>query len=110
MTDANTNLIAGVLGGIAAIVASAKWIADSFKEHRLAKEIKLTETLKELEIEREHNKRLDNELQLLKNDVSRIKIRMAAVLPLLKKMNNGDAETLQLLELLEDDPNITPAL
>jgi hypothetical protein len=109
MLDTNSNLIVGVLGGVAAIIGAAKWVADAFKEHRLAKEIKLIEIIEELDMEKAHNKRIDKELQTLKNDMSLMKIRMAAVLPLLKKMNAGDPETIELLELLTISPNVTPA-
>jgi hypothetical protein len=103
MISSENSIYIGILGGIAAIITSFKWIADSLTAWRIGREIKLEETVKELELEKERNKRIEMELQFIKNDLQRMKITMSAVLPLLRKMNAGDIETLNLLNLFEDD-------
>jgi ATP-dependent protease HslVU (ClpYQ) peptidase subunit len=103
MISSDNSILIGVLGGVAAIITSFKWIADSLKEWRMGREIKLEEIMKKLEIERERNKSNEMELQVIKNDLQRIKITMSAVLPLLRKMNAGDIETLNLLSLFEEE-------
>ena len=103
MISSDNSILIGVLGGVAAIITSFKWIADSLKEWRMGREIKLEEIMKKLEIEKERNKSNEMELRVIKNDLQRIKITMSAVLPLLRKMNAGDIETLNLLSLFEEE-------
>lgn len=105
MTD--NNVIVGALGGIAAIIGAAKWIADSFKEWRLGREVKYEEVKQELDKEKAYSKRLKDRITDLDSRFTKLEITMSAVVPILKQQIKNDPEAMQLLDLLQE--NVTPA-
>lgn len=105
----SSELVVGVLGGIAAIIAASKWIADSFKEWRIGKEVKYKEIKVELELEkqktetaREEVEKLKKELEIHRADLETMKIKINAILPLLRHLNENDEQTKHLLDLIEN--------
>jgi len=104
-----TDLVVGVLGGVAAIIAASKWVADSFKEWRIGREVKFKEIRTELELEkqktetaRQEVEQLKIELQVYKADLEAMKLKINAILPLLRHLNKNDEQTKHLLDLFEN--------
>lgn len=112
----STELIVGVLGGVAAIIAASKWIADAFREWRLGRELKFKDIMAELELEKQKTTNAQKEitkmrleLSMQKAQLDKMKMRLDAIIPLLRHLNAEDKQTQSLLDLIQDDDNITPA-